>query len=167
MFSIDKPITISVANDASISTGLEFLYQGTGSLSSTFVKAVGSVDSNYKGNERNSSQAQNWSDVQLTLLGVSQPSYYEPFLQFLNINPEIVRSLWSSTAGLNTFQIFMVNSRPQQRGVVKIVSSNPEDPPLIDPKYLQNARDVAVSVEGNSNCRCMQYLNLFTNFIFR
>lgn len=149
MFSVDPPITASVKNSLNLETFVKYVLDGSGAVGSTFVKAVGALASSYRGKSANSSQQdQNWPDIQLTLFAASQPSFFEPILQFFNIRPQTVQNIWTKTAGLNTFQIFMINSRPDQRGVVRIVSSNPEVPPLINPKYLQTKRDVQVSIEG-------------------
>jgi len=143
MFSVDQPITTAFSSDAGLDSFLQFFYQGTGAFSSSFVRAVGMVDTNF-------SRVEKWPNIQMTLMSITQPLPYESFLQIFNIHPETVRGMWKGTAGLNTFQIFLVNSRPLQRGEIRLASTIPEVPPLIDPKYLQNQEDVKTLIEGNS-----------------
>ncbi|XP_042913118.1 glucose dehydrogenase [FAD, quinone]-like, partial [Parasteatoda tepidariorum] len=42
--------------------------------------------------------------------------------------------------------------QPKSRGYVKLLSSNPEDPPLIDPNYFANPQDLKDMVEGMKTC---------------
>jgi choline dehydrogenase len=38
--------------------------------------------------------------------------------------------------------------RPQSRGRVRLASANPFEPPVIDPRYLENERDMSAMVSG-------------------
>lgn len=49
----------------------------------------------------------------------------------------------SSGITLNSYTL-----RPKSRGTVRLRSSNPDDPPLIDPNFLGNPDDLKTSVEG-------------------
>lgn len=40
---------------------------------------------------------------------------------------------------------------PKSRGTVTLNTSNPFDPPLIDPNYLQNPSDITDVVQGKPN----------------
>ncbi|GIY13345.1 glucose dehydrogenase [Caerostris extrusa] len=42
--------------------------------------------------------------------------------------------------------------QPKSRGTVRLRSSNPYDPPVIDPNYFEDQRDLQVQVEGLKNC---------------
>lgn len=44
--------------------------------------------------------------------------------------------------------LFIATMNSQSRGDIKLASSNPEDPPLINPKYLSNPFDVVAMKEG-------------------
>ncbi|KAJ9594659.1 hypothetical protein L9F63_027356 [Diploptera punctata] len=41
-----------------------------------------------------------------------------------------------------------VLQRPKSRGVIKLRSKDPKDPPVIDPRYLSDPRDVQTLIEG-------------------
>jgi len=44
--------------------------------------------------------------------------------------------------------VFYSNARPIQRGEIRLKSKDPNDDPLIDPKYLEIDEDVKIQVEG-------------------
>ena len=148
MFQVAQPIPFSADRDVNIAALFDYLSKGTGPLSNSGTHAVASVASDFDAFQFNSSKSMKWPDFQITLLGLSLPSYYEAGIDIFNIKPEIVKSLWGKTIEQNTFQLFVLNSRPLQRGDIKLLTSDPFTPPLINPKYLQNRRDVAVTVEG-------------------
>ncbi|GBN82956.1 L-sorbose 1-dehydrogenase, partial [Araneus ventricosus] len=43
--------------------------------------------------------------------------------------------------------------RPKSRGTVRLQSTNPYDPPLIDPNYLDDPEDIEAIVKGLKTCR--------------
>lgn len=52
----------------------------------------------------------------------------------------------------DTFSLFPVLLRPKSRGFVKLRSSNPQHPPMIEPNYLSDERDVRSLVEAMKLC---------------
>jgi len=50
-----------------------------------------------------------------------------------------------STEGLTIFPVLL---HPRSRGTVRLRSSDPEDPPLINPNYLSEEIDVKILAEG-------------------
>lgn len=41
-----------------------------------------------------------------------------------------------------------VNNHPQSRGVVRLRSANPHEPPLVDPRYFSNREDLEAFVQA-------------------
>lgn len=54
--------------------------------------------------------------------------------------------------------------QPQSRGTIKLGSNDPYDPPLIDPNYMADPRDVEDVVEGNVEIYCLRKLNIYGSF---
>lgn len=65
-----------------------------------------------------------------------------------NVKPGLLQKFYEHGKGADSFQIINILNRPLTRGEVRLNSSNPADPPLLDPKYLENSEDVATLVES-------------------
>lgn len=65
-----------------------------------------------------------------------------------NVKPGLLQKFYEFGKGTDSFQIINILNRPLTRGEVRLNSSNPADPPLLDPKYLDNYEDVKVMVES-------------------
>lgn len=61
--------------------------------------------------------------------------------------------MWNEYFSLKTdghigVTILVILLHPGSHGEIKLKSKDPFDPPLIDPKYLSDPRDVEILVEG-------------------
>lgn len=54
----------------------------------------------------------------------------------------------SPNTRLDGFTIYPILLRPKSRGSVRLASSNPFDPPLVDLNFFENERDIERLVEG-------------------
>ncbi|MBF2073092.1 MAG: GMC family oxidoreductase N-terminal domain-containing protein [Synechococcales cyanobacterium C42_A2020_086] len=54
--------------------------------------------------------------------------------------------------------------QPQSRGEVKLRSTNPQDPPIIDPRYLQMETDVQTYIRAIELCREIANTRAFADF---
>lgn len=82
-----------------------------------------------------------WPDILLVLVNgdiLSSNSAYldSEFRSQLKVN------------GSNRFSIFPIILKPKSRGVIRLQSSNPLHPPLIDPKYLTHPEDIMVMIDA-------------------
>ncbi|GFO24154.1 choline dehydrogenase, mitochondrial [Plakobranchus ocellatus] len=66
----------------------------------------------------------------------------------LNYNAESVMALAGRDNVTNGFQIMVMLSRPESRGLISLRSSNPFDPPVLATNYLQSDKDVDDLVKG-------------------
>jgi hypothetical protein len=44
---------------------------------------------------------------------------------------------------------FIFLKRPRSNGIVRLASNNPNDPPIVDPKYLTHPSDIDRLLDGN------------------
>ncbi|OTF74268.1 hypothetical protein BLA29_010733 [Euroglyphus maynei] len=52
----------------------------------------------------------------------------------------------------DTFSLYPVMLRPESIGYIELRSTNPYDPPIIDPKYLTHPKDIASMVDAMKIC---------------
>ena len=63
------------------------------------------------------------------------------------------------------FSIFVpILAQPHSRGEVKLRSTNPYDPPIIDPKYLSNEADLKIYLRAIALCREIAETSAFAEF---
>lgn len=82
----------------------------------------------------------------LALHIAANPSAYDA--DQVNIEEEDWNAIHGEPPTTEGLTIFPVLLHPKSKGTVRLRSSNPEDPPLIDPNYLAEDIDVKVLVEG-------------------
>jgi len=91
----------------------------------------------------------NWPDTLLIMNGLAHhESSAEDFAHAHRFRRELMKNYWSQSKGVDSFSVIVSASRPKSRGYVKLQSSNPYVPPLIDPNYLEQVEDVGVMVDG-------------------
>ena len=66
----------------------------------------------------------------------------------MGISDEFFDRVYRPHLHKDSFTLYPVLLRPQSRGYVKLYSPDPDDPPLINPRYLTKNRDVLTLVEG-------------------
>jgi len=123
-----------------------YLSEGKGPLSSTAADGtaqfVSSLGKKTPGEE-------NWPDLQWILIAASidgpGASNYE---HAFNVKPGVLQKYFESMNGKRNFQLITVVSRPKSVGQLTLASSDPNDYPIIDPKYYDNHHDMEVAIEG-------------------
>lgn len=71
---------------------------------------------------------------------------YKPYLQY------------------DSFSFYPILLRPKSRGFIKLRSKNPMDPPVIDPRYLTDERDVHTLVDGMKFCIKLGFTPAYQKF---
>jgi choline dehydrogenase-like flavoprotein len=74
--------------------------------------------------------------------------YKRDFANAFNFKPKILKGYYGQAKGLDSFLQMVTLNQAVGTGDLKLRSKDPFVQPLIDPKYLQNERDVKVLVEG-------------------
>ena len=148
VFTIEQPLTFKVERDVSPSMLLEYLTEGGGPLSSAGIYSAGCISSKYEIEKAKKEKRKLWPDLQLSLIGHSIPKNFSLSAEEENIKYEVLESLWGPHRENDSFHIFVFPTRPVARGEILLADKNPDTPPLIDPKYLEEGEDVKVTVEG-------------------
>ncbi|XP_077535018.1 putative GMC-type oxidoreductase Mb1310 [Haemaphysalis longicornis] len=98
--------------------------------------------------------SEDYPDVEIMLIAVppTEP-VVETYLTGQGLKQEVYDAYYKPYRGEPSFQMIPMVMRPKSRGFVKLRSSDPADPPIIDPRYYSDPEDVAVIVEGLKVCK--------------
>eukprot|EP00930_Biecheleria_cincta_P068057 TRINITY_DN5513_c0_g1_i1.p1 TRINITY_DN5513_c0_g1~~TRINITY_DN5513_c0_g1_i1.p1 ORF type:complete len:295 (+),score=25.10 TRINITY_DN5513_c0_g1_i1:107-991(+) len=126
-------------------TGLvqHFLY-GTGNLSFPPLHATAFYHSGLPGHDQSRG---NDTQIHLTAFGAVNPTHVVKNFGMRPIGPKAAADLVDAIA------LIPIIVLPQSIGSLKLASSNPDDHPIIDPKYFSHPRDLEVMVEACKRCR--------------
>lgn len=95
----------------------------------------------------NTTPAETSPDLQLLLMP-SSPAMAETFEKLGSIQPGILKKYFGDAAKKDGFFINVMLSKYQSRGEIKLASANPNDKPIMDPKYFSHPGDIKRIVEG-------------------
>ncbi|XP_054724116.1 LOW QUALITY PROTEIN: glucose dehydrogenase [FAD, quinone]-like [Uloborus diversus] len=70
----------------------------------------------------------------------------------LNLKQEVIEKYYGSLRDKASFVCHSHSLRPKSRGTVSLNSSNPYDPPLIDPNYFDHPYDTKLAIKGMKEC---------------
>ncbi|KAE8747714.1 Glucose dehydrogenase acceptor-like, partial [Frankliniella occidentalis] len=115
-------------------------------------------------------QSDDWPDVQLFLASSSDASDGGVFnMRNLGVTDEVYASVYEPILYREAYSVVPLLLRPRSRGTVRLRSPDMAQPPLIDPNYLADPRDVEILVEGAKagyqlmGTRAMRALNATLN----
>ena len=107
-----------------------------------------------------------WPDIELYMVGLGiYSSIAEDISTMVGMDPGHVKHLLSPHIGRDSFYMLTSLVRPRSRGEILLRDSNPETPPLIDPRYFDDEADLKALTEGNNNC-CLHnhcYSGIYSN----
>lgn len=84
-----------------------------------------------------------YPDYQLTLFSVAQDEGFLDYGLDMNIKPEVTK-FFKTRAKSNEFTHSLIGLHPKSSGTIRLQTTDPFDPPLIDPHYLENPYDIKV-----------------------
>lgn len=144
-FFVNESISFWVDRDLTAGKLSEFLTRGSGPFSTPQCSAFGFLATDVA---KVNGEA-DWPDVQIIFIGSSVCNECDRFIAHgFNINEETLVKYYSHAKGRDSFIQVVSNARPKARGDVKLRSTDPHVPALIDPKYLDNEHDIKVTIEG-------------------
>ncbi|OQR69219.1 glucose dehydrogenase-like, partial [Tropilaelaps mercedesae] len=82
----------------------------------------------------------------------------------MGISDKFFDRVYKPYLNLDSFTLYPVLLRPRSRGYVKLRSSDPDDPPLINPRYLTKNEDVLTLVEAMKQCFAIGMSEPFRKF---
>ncbi|XP_022699478.1 glucose dehydrogenase [FAD, quinone]-like isoform X2 [Varroa jacobsoni] len=82
----------------------------------------------------------------------------------MGISDKFFERVYRPYLNLDSFTLYPVLLRPRSRGYVKLRSSDPDDPPLINPRYLTKNEDVLTLVEAMKQCFAIGMSEPFKKF---
>lgn len=127
---------------------MRYFTQGRGPLTTLGgVEGLAFVKTKY------ANQTDDYPDVEIHLISGSPTSDDgTTFRKVQGFSDLMWHSVYLPYLNYDTFSLFPVLLRPKSRGHIKLRSSNPQHPPIIEPNYLSDERDVLTLVEAMKIC---------------
>ena len=114
-------------------------------------------------NEKNAKPCK-WPDLQLYFAPLSFFALSQSMLtRASNVKPEFFSTLLGSNVGKDGFYFVIALVRPHSKGLITLKDNNPLSPPVIDPKYLEDPRDVNSILKGKGGIHVFDCLILCTS----
>lgn len=143
-FSVQQEVTLQMFR--TVILGMLPFYFGKGPLSAFGVETVGFFTSKYNNHTR-------WPDVEMSFASFSPCSDGGIVTRkMLHITDELWEKVFKPYSDTDTYLCYSVVLHPLSKGEMKLSSTNPYHYPLIDPRYLENPRDMDVLLEGMKKC---------------
>jgi choline dehydrogenase len=126
---------------------VSWITTGRGPLSTSGYQAAGVISSmpaRARGEE-------NWPDILLLLHGQGiHPTFSRSFARAHSLQEDEMATYYGGSEGRDAFHIHVVGARPSSTGTVLLASTNPRDPPIINPRYLEDngQADIRILTEG-------------------
>ncbi|XP_033340102.2 glucose dehydrogenase [FAD, quinone] [Megalopta genalis] len=140
---LNETIGFNMADTLSLRSAINYFLFEEGPWTSAGVEVLGTFYSSLKKNVSSAPDLQ----IMMMPLGLSKDNGIV-LRRALGISDEIYNDYFAPLAYKNTVTIAPVLLHPKSTGEVKLNSTNPFDPPLINPKYLTNKDDIALLIDG-------------------
>ncbi|XP_014206694.1 glucose dehydrogenase [FAD, quinone]-like [Copidosoma floridanum] len=122
---------------------LDYYLYGKGPWTTSGVGVIGTFHSKLMKNK------QSIPDLQIIALSVGISQDNGILLgKNLGVSDKVLKEYFIPLAYSTAITIAPVLLHPKSTGEIKLTSSNPFDPPMIDPKYLSHEKDILTLVEG-------------------
>ncbi|GIY89125.1 glucose dehydrogenase [Caerostris darwini] len=121
----------------------EFISNRTGPLTSMqFLSASAFL------NSKSDFPAVDFPDYKMSITEATSEFFKTQF----NLKPEVYKKMFEPCANKPLYICAVKALQPKSRGTVRLKSSKPCDPPVIDPNHFQDPRDLQINIEGLKNC---------------
>ncbi|XP_033109793.1 alcohol dehydrogenase [acceptor]-like [Anneissia japonica] len=145
----------------SLSSKLKYIFQKNGMLTTNGLEAVAFLNSGLE-------KSYEWPDLQI----IPIPTYFPlgPNQFYLLNYEERYKAILdydyteSEACDIEGITLLPTLLHPYSRGYIKLASNNPTAPPIINPNYLADQRDVDVLVKGTEICEKIFSSDSFKSF---
>lgn len=111
------------------------------------------------------SNTTDWPDLQLQFISGGPSSDMGGHIRkAMGFTEEFWEKVYKPLLQYDSFSFYPILLRPKSRGWVKLRSSNPLDPPVINPRYLTDERDVHTLVDGMKFCVRLGFTPAYQKF---
>lgn len=143
-FTVDRKITLVQRRVVTLPNLVSYLALGRGPLTALGgVEGLGFIKTKF------TNQTDDWPDFQIHMLTGSLTSDDgQTFRRVQGVTKELYEQVYVPYQSFDTFSMYPVLLRPKSRGYVKLRSSNPHDPPIINPRYLTHPDDIHAMVDA-------------------
>lgn len=143
-FTVDRKITLVQRRVVTLPNLVTYFSIGRGPMTALGgVEGLGFIKTKY------ANASDDWPDFQIHMLTGSLVSDDgQTFRRVQGVTKELYEQVYAPYLSYDTFSLYPVILRPKSRGFIKLRTSNPNDPPIIDPKYLTHPDDIHSMVEA-------------------
>ena len=147
-FTIGNEFSLLQRRVVTFSNFIRYFTQGRGPLTTLGgVEGLAFVKTSF------ANATDDWPDIEIHAISGSPTSDDGTTLRRVQGFSDLMwHSVYLPYLNYDTFSLFPVLLRPKSRGFIRLRSSNPAHPPLIEPNYLSDERDVLTLVEGMKIC---------------
>ncbi|XP_075728660.1 L-sorbose 1-dehydrogenase isoform X2 [Rhipicephalus microplus] len=141
-------------------TAFDYFIKGQGPLTVPGgVEGIGFIRTKYN------AQHTDWPDVEVHFVS-STPAADggSTIRRVMGMTDELFDRVYRPYLNMDGFTMYPVLLRPKSRGWIRLRSTNPDDYPLINPRYLTHIEDVLVLVEGMKQLIALAYSEPFRKY---
>lgn len=143
-FTIDRKVTLVQRRIVTLPNIARYLSLGRGPLT-----ALGGVEGLAFIKTKFANHSDDWPDFQIHMLTGSLVSDDgQTFRRVQGVTKELYEQVYVPYQSFDTFSMYPVLLRPKSRGYIKLRSSSPLDPPIINPRYLTHPDDIHSMVDA-------------------
>lgn len=143
-FKVDRKISLVQRRVVTLPNLISYLSLGRGPLT-----ALGGVEGLAFIKTKFANLTDDWPDFQIHMLTGSLVSDDgQTFRRVQGVTKELYEQVYVPYQSFDTFSMYPVLLRPKSRGYLKLRSSNPQDPPIINPRYLTHPDDIHSMVDA-------------------
>ncbi|GIY53598.1 hypothetical protein CDAR_58322 [Caerostris darwini] len=145
---IDSPVSILQPRIINLKDINNFILFGRGPFTTLGgVETLGFIHTKYM------NASLDWPDVEIHFVSGSPVSDGgQTFQRVMGVSEELWNSFYKPYVFRDTFSMNPVLLRPKSKGYIKLRSTDPYDPPIIDPKYLTHPQDILTMVDSMKIC---------------
>lgn len=143
-FTVDRKVSLVQRRVVTLPNVISYLTLGRGPLT-----ALGGVEGLAFIKTKFANQTDDYPDFQIHMLTGSLVSDDgQTFRRVQGVTKELYEQVYVPNQAYDTFSMYPVLLRPKSRGYIRLRSSNPNDPPIINPRYLTHPDDIHSMVDA-------------------